>query len=58
MIIPYLADLINEQKNKRDESKIQINMGVNLSLLKIQEKFALFLYGGVMEKLDQVMKHT
>ena len=32
MIIPYLSDLINEQKNNRDgsnESKIQLNMGVN-----------------------------
>ena len=29
MITPYLADLINEQKNKRDDSKIQINMGLN-----------------------------
>ena len=32
MIMPYLADLINEQKNNRDESnesKIQLNMGVN-----------------------------
>ena len=32
MVIPYLADLINEQKNNRDEfneSKIQITMGVN-----------------------------
>ena len=31
MIMPYLADLINEQNNNRDgsnESKIQINMGV------------------------------
>ena len=32
MIIPYLSDLINEQKNNRDRSnkwKIQLNMGVN-----------------------------
>ena len=32
MIMPYLADLINEQKNNRDESnesKIQLNMGLN-----------------------------
>ena len=32
MIIPYLSDLINEQKNNRDGSnewKIQLNMGVN-----------------------------
>ena len=32
MIIPYLSDLINEQKNNRDgsnESKIQLNMGVD-----------------------------
>ena len=33
MIMPYLSDLINEQKNNRDvsnESKIQLNMGVNV----------------------------
>ena len=32
MIMPYLEDLINEQKNNRDESnesKIQLNMGLN-----------------------------
>ena len=32
MIMPYLSDLINEQRNNRDgsnESKIQLNMGVN-----------------------------
>ena len=32
MIMPYLSDLINEQKNNRDgsnESKIKLNMGVN-----------------------------
>ena len=32
MIMPYLCDLINEQKNNRDGSnewKIQLNMGVN-----------------------------
>ena len=32
MIMPQLADLINEQKNNRDgfnESEIQLNMGVN-----------------------------
>ena len=32
LIMPYLNDLINEQKNNRDgsnESKIQVNMGVN-----------------------------
>ena len=27
--MPYLSDLINEQKNNREESKIQLNMGVN-----------------------------
>ena len=32
MIMPYLADLINDHKNIRNESnewKIQLNMGVN-----------------------------
>ena len=48
MIIPYLADLINDQKNNRDESnewKIQLN-----------EKFEHFLCGVIMKKLDLVMK--
>ena len=29
MIMPYLADLINQQKNNRKESKTQLNVGVN-----------------------------
>ena len=27
--MPYLADLINQQKNNRKESKTQLNVGVN-----------------------------
>ena len=32
MIMPYLSDLVNEQKNNRDgsnESKIPLNIGLN-----------------------------
>ena len=29
VIMPYLADLINQQKNNRKESKTQLNVGVN-----------------------------
>ena len=53
MIIPHLADLINEQKNKRDESKSQINMGVNFISSKGAGEIRTFLYRGIMEKLDQ-----
>ena len=45
MIMPYLSDLINDHQAIRNESnewKIQLNMSVILSLLLIQEKFALF----------------
>ena len=45
MIIPYLIDLINKQKNNRDGSdkwKIQLNMGVNVILSNDTEEIRTF----------------
>ena len=59
MITPHLVDLINEQKNNRgefNESKIQLNMGVNFISSKDTRDIRTFLCGVIMKKLDQVMK--
>ena len=51
MVMPGLADLINKKKDGRVQCKIQLNMGVNLFLLMIQEKCVLFMCGVIMKKL-------
>ena len=46
MIMPYLSDLINEQKNNRDGSnewKIKLNMGVNFISSNDTGEIALFM---------------
>ena len=46
MIMPYLSDLINEQKNNRDGSnewKIKLNMGVNFISSNDTREIALFM---------------
>ena len=56
MIMPHLADLINEQKNKREESKIQLNMGMNFISSKDRGETRTFLCGVIMKKLDRPTK--
>ena len=41
--MPHIADLINEQKNNREESKIQLNMGVNFISSKDTGEIRTFL---------------
>ena len=57
--MPYLRDLINENKTNRNHSnerKIQISMNVNFVSLMILEKLVLFLCGVITKKLGQVIK--
>ena len=42
MIIPYLAELINERKNDNNEYKIQLSMGVNFMCITDKEKTRTF----------------
>ena len=59
MIMPYLSDLINEQKNNRDGSnewKIKLNMGVNFISSNDTGEIALFMWIEIIKRLDQVMK--
>ena len=42
MIIPYLAELINERKNNNNEYKIQLSMGVNFMCITDKEKTRTF----------------
>ena len=42
MIIPYLAELINESKNDNIEYKIQLSMGVNFMCIIDKEKTRTF----------------
>ena len=42
MIIPYLAELINERKNDNNEYKIQLGMGVNFMCIIDQQKTRTF----------------
>ena len=41
--MPHIADLINEQKNNIEESKIQLNMGVNFISSKDTGEIRTFL---------------
>ena len=43
MIIPYLAELINERKNNNNEYKIQLSVGVNFMCITDKEKNSYFL---------------
>ena len=59
MIVPHLADLINDHKNIRNESnewKIQLNMSVNFISSNGTGEIRTFLCGVIMKKLDRVMK--
>ena len=59
MILPNLSDLINEQKNNRDETnewKIQLNMGVNFISSNDTGEIQTFMRIVIMKRLDQVMK--
>ena len=59
MIIPYLSDLINDQKAIRNESnewKIQLNMSVNFISSNDTGEIRTFLCGVIMKKLGRVMK--
>ena len=58
MIMPHLADLINEQKNNREESKIQLNMGMNFISSKDSGETRTFLCGVIMKKLDPPTEAT
>ena len=61
MIMPHLANLINDKKNNRDESNewnIQINMGVNFISSNNTGEIRTFLCGVIMKKLDLVMKQV
>ena len=61
MIMPHLANLINDKKNNRDESNewnIQINMGVNFISSNDTGEIRTFLCGVIMKKLDLVMKQV
>ena len=42
MIIPYLAELINERRNNSNEYKIQLSMGVNFMCITDKEKTSTF----------------
>ena len=42
MIIPYLAELINERKNNNNEYKIQLSMDVNFMCITDKEKTRTF----------------
>ena len=47
MIIPYLAELINERKNNNNnEYKIQLSMGVNFMCITDKEKTRTFYVNG------------
>ena len=47
MIIPYLAELINERKNNNNnEYKIQLSMGVNFMCISDKEKTRTFYVNG------------
>ena len=59
VIVPHLADFINDHRNIRNESnewKIQLNMGVNFFSSKDTGEIQPFLCGVIMNKLGQVMK--
>ena len=59
MIIPYLSDLINDQKAIRNESnewKIQLNMSVNFISSNDTGEIRTFLCGVIMKKFGRVMK--
>ena len=54
MIVPYLSDLINEQKNNRDGSnewKIQLNMGVNFISSNDAEEIRTFYVNSDNEEI-------
>ena len=57
--MPYLRDITNDHeatRNEPQESKIQINMHINLISSEVQEKLVLFLCGVITKKLGWVMK--
>ena len=56
VIMPYLADLINNKKSTGNEWKIQINMGVKSISSKDTGETLTFSCIVIMKKLDQVMK--
>ena len=42
MIIPYLAELINERKNNNNEYKIQLSMSANFMCITDKEETRTF----------------